>query len=207
MYSVVLMMALTTGADAPDCHRHSCGGGSCAGYSCGGGCHGGGGHALLGGHRHSCSGGCYGGGYCTGYYGGGCTGYYGGCTGAYGGCTGGIIYMMPEGKKPEKIEGKPKEKKDKDEDEVAAPATIMVSLPADAQLTVDGAATTSTTATRTLITPVLNPEKEFVYVLSAKIVRNGETLTVTEQVTVRAGAETRVNFGTEKFTAKTVASK
>jgi hypothetical protein len=60
MYSVVLMMAMTTGAEAPDCFRgcHGCNG--CSGYSCGGGivstgcsgcfgggCHGGG---LFGGH-------------------------------------------------------------------------------------------------------------------------------------------------------------
>jgi len=46
-----------------------------------------------------------------------------------------------------------------------------------------------------------------VYVLSAEIVRDGQKLTVSEQVTVRAGGETRVTFGAEKFTATTVAAK
>jgi len=226
MYSIVLMMALTSGAEAPDCHKHSCGGGSCGGYvvySCGGGCTGSschGGHGLFGGHKHSCHGGCTGTAYyggCTGYaYSGGCTGYAygGGCYGGYAGyagCSGGMYYgpggmmMMPEGKPPEKIETKPKEKKEKDE--VAAPATITVSLPADAQLTVDGAATASTSAVRTFVTPVLAPEKEFVYTLTAKVVRDGETLTLTEKVSVTAGAESRVTFGAEKFTTTTVAAK
>src|SRR5438552_19157443 len=49
MYSVVLLMALSGGAEAPDCHKHSCHGcsGGCSGYvetchgGCSGSCHGG----------------------------------------------------------------------------------------------------------------------------------------------------------------------
>jgi uncharacterized protein (TIGR03000 family) len=231
MYSVVLLMALSGGAEAPDCHRscHGCSGCSssyCGGY-CGGGCssscHGGGGlfgghgchggGGLFGGHHrsscHGCSGcyscacsGCYGGGY-----GGGC---YGGCYGGCAGCAGCAGYypagggMMMEMKPGEKIKDMPKEK---GKEEVSAPATIVLSLPADAQLTIDGAATTSASASRTFLTPELAPATDFVYTLSAKIVRNGETLTATEKVTVRAGEETRVNFATERFTALTVAAK
>ena len=82
MYSVVLMMALTGGAEVPESHHL---GGGCYGSSCngcnGGGCHGGG---LF--HRHGCNGGgCNG----SGCYGGGC--YGGGCygSGCNGGCSGG----------------------------------------------------------------------------------------------------------------------
>jgi uncharacterized protein (TIGR03000 family) len=199
MYSVVLLMALSGSADVPDCHRHSCTGGSCGGYvvaSCGG-CTGGGHHHARHHRDHSCHG-------CTG---GGCTGmaYYGGCCGSapvYYGCTGGVMYPPPP-KDKEKIKDLPKEKKDKEKEETSA--TIVVSLPADAQLTIDGAATTSTSTVRTFVTPELTPAKEFVYNLTAKIVRGGETLTVTETVTVKAGVETRVNLGTEKFTALTAA--
>ena len=88
MYSVVLMMALTGGAEVPQSHN----GGGCwgssygcnGGYSCnGGGCHGGG---LFRGHGgHGCNGGCSG--YATVSYGcNGCSGGYG-CNG--GGCNGG----------------------------------------------------------------------------------------------------------------------
>jgi len=219
MYSVVLLMALSGGAEAPDglFHKNSCCGGSschggyvvscsgCTGYvysSCCGGssCHGGG-HKLFGGHHKSSCHGCCGGYSCCGGYV-GCTGYYMGCTG----CTGGMIPPPPP-KPGEKLD-MPKEKKDdKKKDEVSAPATIVVSLPADAKVAIDGVATSSTTATRTFVTPELNPVKEFVYVLSAEIVRDGQKLTVSEQVTVRAGEETRVNFAAEKFTSTTVAAK
>src|SRR5438552_16029834 len=100
MYSIVLVMALGSGADTPTMdlgpdyqeayrsiaghvayrgrRRHGCNGG------CNGGCYGGG------------YGGCYGGGYgagCHGGYGGCYGGGYGaGCHGGYGGCSGGYGY-------------------------------------------------------------------------------------------------------------------
>ena len=104
----------------------------------------------------------------------------------------------------------PKEKKDKDgkdKEEVNAPATLVVSVPVDAKILIDGVATTSTSATRTFVTPELVPAKNFVYVLTAEVVRDGQKLTVNEKVIVRAGEETRVNFAAEKFTATTVAAK
>jgi uncharacterized protein (TIGR03000 family) len=240
MYSVVLLMALSGGAEAPDCHRNSCHGcsGGCTGYvsTCGGcsgggcwgsschggghGCHGGGGlfhrghrgHGCHGGCSGSCSGyyscsgygGCYGGCYGGACYGGAC--YGGACTGGYPGCAGGGMMMAPGGPAGEKIKEMPKEK-EKGKEEVLAPATIVLSLPADAQVTLDGVVTTSTSASRTFVTPDLTPGTEFVYTLSAKIVRDGETRSVTQKVSVRAGEESRVNLGTEQFTAATVAAK
>src|SRR5438874_1777937 len=84
---------------------------------------------------------------CAGYGG----GYGGGCMG-YGGGYGGMIYGQPYIKPMvEDIKGKGKE--GKEGGEVAAPATLVVILPANAKLTVDGAATTSTTAVRTFQSP------------------------------------------------------
>jgi uncharacterized protein (TIGR03000 family) len=203
MYSVVLMMALTGSADVPACHRscHGCYGGGCFG----GGCHGGrGGHGCHGGY--GCNGGgcygggygCYGGGYAYGCYGGG----YGGCYGGgYGGCYGGGMIMAPAGtapkmeggKKPEGIKA-PTPGTPKPEAFLPTPATIVVSLPAEAKLTIDGAATKSTSATRVFASPALEPGKEFVYNLKAELVRDGQTLTATKQVTVRAGDETNVTL-------------
>jgi uncharacterized protein (TIGR03000 family) len=67
MYSMVLMVALSGGAEVPDWGRGGC-------HGCYGGCFGG------------CYGGCYGGCW-GGCYGGGCYGYgcWGGCYGCYGG--------------------------------------------------------------------------------------------------------------------------
>ena len=78
MYTVVLMMALTTSGETPDCHRRNS-------------CHGGGYGACYGGGYYG--GGCYGG----RYGGGGCYGggYYGGCYGGgygYGGCSRGLRF-------------------------------------------------------------------------------------------------------------------
>ncbi len=196
MYSVVLLMALSGGAEAPDCHKSSCSctcsGGyvvtTCHGYtscSCSGSCHGG---RRLFGHK-SCH---------------GCTGYTS-CCGDYvvPACCGGVapLPIVPM-KPPEKV-APPKPKTE----ETAAPATIVLAVPTDAQVSIDGVATTSASATRTFVTPDLDPAQAFVYTLSAKIVRKGQTLTVSEQVSVRAGEQTRVNFGTEKFTTLTVAAK
>jgi uncharacterized protein (TIGR03000 family) len=75
-----------------------------------------------------------------------------------------------------------------------AEATVVVELPADATLTVDGSATTSTSATRVFVTPALEAGKTFQYTLSAQVVRDGNVQTVTRQVDVRAGEETRVRL-------------
>jgi uncharacterized protein (TIGR03000 family) len=229
MYSVVLMMALTGGADAPAFGHHGCNGGGCYGGGCygggysagscygggctGGGCHGGGG---LFRHRRSrgccgCSGGgCYGGGcYGSGY--GGCCGTVSyGCTG--GGCYGGTVIMgggatggttgpkTGDGKTPEKI-GKPKDGKSS---MVPAPAIIVVSLPAQAKLTIDDLATKSTSAVRAFASPALTPGKQYYYTLKAEIVRDGRPVIDTQRVQVRAGEQTQVTFN---LTAEAVASR
>jgi uncharacterized protein (TIGR03000 family) len=90
----------------------------------------------------------------------------------------------------------PKETKSSGTEEVSVPtpATILVSLPADAQLTVDGTATQSTSTNRVFVSPVLEPGKDFYYTLKAEFVRNGKRVAASKEVTVRAGKETRVSF-------------
>src|SRR5437588_629758 len=183
MYSVVLMMALSGSADLP-AFGHRC-------HGCAGACHGGG----WGCH------GCRGGGRCHG----GCNG--GACHGGYdchGGCHGGMEYgpeYAPEyrpapgtapGKAPEPVKP-PKATGDK-KTELPAPASIIVSLPADARLTVDDVVTKSTSATRLFATPALESGKEFHYTLKAEVVRDGKTYTAIRRVAVRAGEETRVTL-------------
>jgi uncharacterized protein (TIGR03000 family) len=132
MYSMVLMMALSTSASTPaSCHGYNgCSGGyACNGYACNGyrhGCHGffGGlfnGHGCAG---YACNGGCNGcNGYrhgCHGLFGGlfggwrngcngGCYGYRHGCHGCAGaGCTGGHPPALPPAeKKPGAAPAKP----------------------------------------------------------------------------------------------------
>ncbi len=73
-------------------------------------------------------------------------------------------------------------------------ATLIVSLPADAKLLIDGNETTSETARRVFETPALQAGREFEYTLQAKVVRDGKTEVITQQVTVRAGEETVVRM-------------
>jgi uncharacterized protein (TIGR03000 family) len=75
-----------------------------------------------------------------------------------------------------------------------APATIRVSLPADAKLTFDGQATCSSSANRLFITPLLEKGKTFRYSLNAEIVRAGQTVAVQQDIQVQAGQETFVNL-------------
>jgi uncharacterized protein (TIGR03000 family) len=212
MYSVVLLVAMSGTADTPAglLGRHGGGGG------CYGGCSGGGHgrkHRGFGRRRHGCSGGGCNGGGCNG---GGC--YGGGCYGGMpvGGCYGGMPIiggMKPpgggdmkgdkdkgSGDNKDKDKGKNKgnknddNKNDDQEVRTSAPATIVVSLPAEAKLTVDGTATKSTSAQRTFTTPALSPARDFYYTFRATIVREGRPISAEQRVRVRAGQKTPVRF-------------
>ena len=240
MYSVVLLVALSGGAEAPaadcggggcngGCHGgrlfggHGCHGGLFSGHGCHGGlfsghgchgCNGGsscdgchGGHRLFGGHGchgySSCNGGCHGGCHgglfrrhgchgCNGCYGSGCNGSA--CSGAVicngsAGCSGAVAPATAPAPAPKEMP-KPKAK----EANISAPATIIVSLPAEAQLKVDDYVTTSTSATRMFVSPTLNAGTEYTYTLTGEIVREGKSVVASKRITVRAGEETRVNL-------------
>ena len=66
-------------------------------------------------------------------------------------------------------------------------ALIFVSLPADAKLTIDGEATTSTSDRRVFLSSNLPTGQEFHYTLKAEVVVNGKSVEVSKVVTVRAG--------------------
>ena len=87
---------------------------------------------------------------------------------------------------------------------LSAPATIVVSLPADARLIVDGVATTSTAERRTLITPELEVGATYVYSMQVEVVREGRTVAQTQDVTVRGGETSNVLF---QFSNQGVASR
>ncbi len=69
-----------------------------------------------------------------------------------------------------------------------------MSLPADAKLSIDDAATTSTSSVRVFTSPELPVGKEFHYNLKAEMVRDGKPVVLGKSITVRAGQETRVNM-------------
>ena len=73
-------------------------------------------------------------------------------------------------------------------------ATLIVTLPAEASLTIDGAPTQSTGNRRVLVSPSLPQGKEFTYELKARIMKNGKEEVKTQSVKVKAGQETPVTF-------------
>jgi len=189
-------------------HKHAHGGaGGCQGYvaasSCGCGtampvgCYGGGYGGGMG-----CYGGGYGGG--MGCYGGGMPGGYTvpmGTAPATGGtpatapkmpATGGTTPPVAGGGLPLAYS--------------AAPATLVVNLPEDANLKIDGMATKATAGTRQFTTPVLAQGQSYYYTLSAEIVRDGKTFAATQTVTVRAGLTSQVEIPAASF-GMAVASK
>jgi uncharacterized protein (TIGR03000 family) len=189
MYSVVLMAALTTGGEMPDCHFRR--GGNCSG-GYGGSCYGGYGGGCYGGYGGGCYGGRgYGGGGCYGsggYYGGGCWGggYYGGCWG--GQMRQGEPIKMPGGedKKPEDVK--------KPIGGVSAPARIVVSMPGDARFTIDDYVSPARSDTHVIVSPPLAPDQTRTYVLKAEVMRDGKMETMKEEVVVRGGEEKRVTL-------------
>jgi uncharacterized protein (TIGR03000 family) len=208
MYSAVLMLALTAGSETADFGHNRCNGASnCCGvvaYNSCGGCAASHGCYSNGHGRHGCNG-CNGGGLfshgrhgcnnaCNGYRCNGCSGYYG-CSSYQGcsGCTGGVI-VVPEKKKDMPKGEKLPDPTPKKETRSAAPATIIVSVPAGARLIVDGAPTTSTTERRTLVTPNLQFGSTYYYTMRAEIVRDGQTVVQTQDVMVRGGETSTVQF-------------
>jgi uncharacterized protein (TIGR03000 family) len=214
MYSIVLAAALTTGTAAP-AHGgffgcHGCHGG-CSGWSCCGGCYGsacyGGGSGWGHGCYSSCYGccggwsccggcysSCYGGGWgCWGSCYGSWSGYNAGCWGSgYGGawapgwgCSGnpysGYVpaapYMAPVGGADQ-----------------PAPATVIIKLPADARLTVNGQETKVSNGEQRFRTPALEPGRTYSYEMTVTGKKADKEMTVTRKVTVRAGQESLADF-------------
>jgi uncharacterized protein (TIGR03000 family) len=80
-----------------------------------------------------------------------------------------------------------------------AAATLLVRLPADARLTIDGDATVSTGAARRFASPPLPAGRTYYYTLTAEVLRDGRRLTVTDRVAVRAGQESAVELAPAAF--------
>jgi uncharacterized protein (TIGR03000 family) len=124
---------------------------------------------------------------------------YGGCYGGgviYSGCYGG--YVMP-GVPVQQQKGKDGKGKGSgggtgtDEASLFS-ATIVVTLPADAKLTIDDNPTTSTSGSRVFVSPALPPGKEYHYTLKAEAVREGKPVKVERTIAVRAGETTPVTL-------------
>jgi uncharacterized protein (TIGR03000 family) len=107
---------------------------------------------------------------------------------------------IPMGATPAKPKADPKksdEKKDKVRlhDDRPAPATIVLSVPAGATVTVEGHALQSTGDERTFRTPPLDLDQSYAYTIRATLpVAGGRELAQTLEVRVTAGQTTRASF-------------
>jgi uncharacterized protein (TIGR03000 family) len=87
----------------------------------------------------------------------------------------------------------------------SARATVIVKLPIDARLYAETKALVLTGAERTFVSPELPAGQEFVYRFRAEYERDGETVTVTKKVPVRAGGTATIEF--TDLTAKAMPEK
>jgi uncharacterized protein (TIGR03000 family) len=74
-------------------------------------------------------------------------------------------------------------------------ATVVVQLPADARMWVDGKLADLSSASRSFRTPALEMDRDYYYTIRAETRANGQTLAQTARVIVRAGQMSRVDFG------------
>ncbi len=184
MIVAVAAVAMLADSQLASARRGGCGGGR-GGHGGHGGCGGCGGGYMMGG----CGMGGCGMGYGGGYMMGGCMtcgggmGYGGGYVMGGGACAGGVCtvgggggsaYVLGQG--------------------LGTEATIVVKLPEDATLTIDGEATSSTSAQRVFVTPSLEQGKEYEYTLKAEVVRDGKSRVATAKVTIRPGETSQVEL-------------
>lgn len=79
-------------------------------------------------------------------------------------------------------------------DDDANRGRVLVKVPADAKLFVEGKQLTVTNGERTFVTPPLPTDREAVYAFKVEYTRDGETVTQSRKVKVRANATTTVDF-------------
>jgi uncharacterized protein (TIGR03000 family) len=71
---------------------------------------------------------------------------------------------------------------------------VVVTLPADARLTIDGEPTTATGERRVFETPALSPGWSYHYLLVAEVALDGKPLKMQKRVEVTAGKEVAVTL-------------
>jgi uncharacterized protein (TIGR03000 family) len=71
-------------------------------------------------------------------------------------------------------------------------ATIVVTGAKDAKLTIGGLVSANNGDTRTMVSPALDAGQVYHYDLTAEVVREGQTVKLTQAVTVRPGETTNV---------------
>ena len=96
--------------------------------------------------------------------------------------------------------GAPKENKGKDTDKTgqgtlsSTSAKLVVELPANAKLYVDDVLVQAAAGVQTFNTPALEPGKAYFYLVRIEMMRDGQPLSETRRIIVRAGQVARAGF-------------
>jgi uncharacterized protein (TIGR03000 family) len=96
------------------------------------------------------------------------------------------------------------------EDKRALPfnrALVIVNLPADARLFLDGLESTGGANVRTFISPELELGKSYFYTLRVELERNGKIYTETQKIYFQPGREARVSFNHLEPSAPVISNK
>lgn len=80
-------------------------------------------------------------------------------------------------------------------DNTASVATVVVNLPTDAKLFVDGERVPMSSSTRSFRTPQLQAGRDYFYTMKVEAVRDGAAVEKSARVIVRAGETARADFG------------
>ena len=168
MYTAVLMLAMTTGADTPDFGRRGCNGCSANySYGCHGGCH--------SGYSSGC---CGGGNYRSGYY-----SNYSYLPRTY--YASGYYYSNGVAQVPS-VESRPSFYFDPNQ---PSPAMIRILVPnPEAEIWFDNAPTSQRGMERMFSSPVLEPGK-YKYTIKARWMESGRPVEQERNVEVRPGGE------------------
>lgn len=204
MYSIVMLTAMSAGADIPAAHPgagcygggflglrhkhscHGCSGYSCSGWTCFGSCHG----SCFG---SSCLGSCYGSMAVAPF----ATGCYGDPFATYG------RTYYPNQPPVMTVPAAPPPMTKPGSDAEPMAANLKFKVPAEAKIFVDGKSTPGTGPERAFYTPPLERGKKFYYEVKAEMVVGGKTVTEEKKVIVEAGATVTEEFS--KLTAAVAA--
>jgi uncharacterized protein (TIGR03000 family) len=99
-----------------------------------------------------------------------------------------------KGKEMDKSKDKGKEKDKEEKKKDAREAKLVVELPADAKLFVDGSLMKSGATTRGIVTPPLDPDRTYHYEIKVELVRFGHTLSETQRVRLIPGELVHARF-------------
>jgi uncharacterized protein (TIGR03000 family) len=104
--------------------------------------------------------------------------------------------VTPPAGAPKEGEGLPPPKKEGKDGTMISPtrARLIVEVPADAKLFIDGHPMKTTAAVRAFNTPELEPGQLYYYEVKAEVMRDGKLVSQTKRVILKAGEVVRAGF-------------